>query len=308
MKIFDYIKGDRRGRDAHRTEVEAMRDPLLHDAIEGFDAADGDHERVVERLQERVRVRVAAKTDGVAGTRRPRRNLNRWATVAAVVLLAVATGGLYMIMRGQGEVPVTMAQESGEGLPEFRTIDVETLRVIAQPPAAGVQTEVAAGEVADAGMAMDVMAVAETASEEEAAFEEVVVVEETMVATRAEGSASARTQAVRQKMSRVKENAYAAERDVSGLQDIPVAELDSLTAVRSFEDFLNNSRVVARDAVGMRVSGVAVAEITADGRGYPRDIHIVESPDPAATREIKRLIRRAPAWPDSRTIRVVIEF
>ena len=34
MKLSDYIRGFRKGKEAHRLEKEAMRDPFLADALE----------------------------------------------------------------------------------------------------------------------------------------------------------------------------------------------------------------------------------------------------------------------------------
>ena len=36
MKLSDYIRGFRKGKEAHRLEIEAMRDPFLADALEGY--------------------------------------------------------------------------------------------------------------------------------------------------------------------------------------------------------------------------------------------------------------------------------
>ena len=36
MKLLDYIRGARKGKEAHRLEKEAMREPCLADALEGY--------------------------------------------------------------------------------------------------------------------------------------------------------------------------------------------------------------------------------------------------------------------------------
>ena len=41
MKLIDYITGNRKGREARRIEREAMDDPFLRDALEGYDAVLG---------------------------------------------------------------------------------------------------------------------------------------------------------------------------------------------------------------------------------------------------------------------------
>ena len=54
MKLIDYITGNRKGREARRIEREAMDDPFLHDALEGYDAVPGDPGDAIRRMQRRV--------------------------------------------------------------------------------------------------------------------------------------------------------------------------------------------------------------------------------------------------------------
>jgi len=51
MKLLDYIQGKRRGKEANKLEREAMNDPFLQDAIDGFDAVPGDHTSAIEELE-----------------------------------------------------------------------------------------------------------------------------------------------------------------------------------------------------------------------------------------------------------------
>jgi hypothetical protein len=41
MNFKDYIQGKRHGREANQIEHEAMNDPFLQDAIDGFDNVQG---------------------------------------------------------------------------------------------------------------------------------------------------------------------------------------------------------------------------------------------------------------------------
>lgn len=51
MKLIDYIQGKRRGKEANKLEREAMNDPFLQDAIDGFDAVPGNHASTIEELE-----------------------------------------------------------------------------------------------------------------------------------------------------------------------------------------------------------------------------------------------------------------
>lgn len=100
MKLLDYITGDRRGKEAHRIEKEAMGDPFLAEALEGFDAVGGDPGRAVERLRRRVESRVSG---------RRKRVVARWSAVAAVLLLFLAIGGVFLLRPDEADVAPVLA-------------------------------------------------------------------------------------------------------------------------------------------------------------------------------------------------------
>ena len=45
MKLLDYIRGLRKGKEAHRLERESMQDPFLADAMDGYSQVEGHHEQ-----------------------------------------------------------------------------------------------------------------------------------------------------------------------------------------------------------------------------------------------------------------------
>lgn len=99
MNLGDYIKGRRKGPQAQRTEVEAMRDRLLADAIEGYDKVAGDHDAVLSRLRARVAEREKGATPLRGSVREPDR---RWRTIyrvvaAAVVFIGLVTGAFLFV-------------------------------------------------------------------------------------------------------------------------------------------------------------------------------------------------------------------
>lgn len=54
MNIINYIKGNRKGAQANKLEKEALRDPFLYEALEGYDAIDGDHLVHLSTLQKKI--------------------------------------------------------------------------------------------------------------------------------------------------------------------------------------------------------------------------------------------------------------
>ncbi len=61
MKLKDYIQGERRGKDANKLEREALNNPFLQDAIEGFDAVDGNQWHAIENLEAQVNRKIKTK-------------------------------------------------------------------------------------------------------------------------------------------------------------------------------------------------------------------------------------------------------
>ena len=54
MKLIDYIRGKRKGKEAHRLERESMQDPFLADAIDGYDTVEGNHEVHIDELRKMI--------------------------------------------------------------------------------------------------------------------------------------------------------------------------------------------------------------------------------------------------------------
>jgi len=57
MSLLSYIKGFRKGKDARRIEIDAMNDPFLAEAIEGYDSVKGNHMDRIAQLQKQISAR-----------------------------------------------------------------------------------------------------------------------------------------------------------------------------------------------------------------------------------------------------------
>lgn len=85
MKLIDYIKGNRHGKDANRLERKSLEDVFLHDAIEGYDAVGGNHADIIARLQEKV----------TAKPKQNHRKLYLVLSMAASVAVLITVGTLF---------------------------------------------------------------------------------------------------------------------------------------------------------------------------------------------------------------------
>lgn len=99
MKFLDYIKGQRKGKDANRIERNSMTDPFLYEAIDGFDSIDDKHIERINSIQNRIRANQKRRT-GFSGLR----------IVAIIAVLAFALGGFLFIDYHKSNL---QAQESG---------------------------------------------------------------------------------------------------------------------------------------------------------------------------------------------------
>lgn len=66
MKLLDYIRGFRKGKEAHRLEKESMSDPFLADAMDGYRQVEGNHEQQIRKLRAQVTKYSAKKKNSYA--------------------------------------------------------------------------------------------------------------------------------------------------------------------------------------------------------------------------------------------------
>ncbi|GHU80774.1 hypothetical protein FACS1894145_7480 [Bacteroidia bacterium] len=85
MNLVRYIQGIRKGQEINRLEQEAMEDPFLSDALEGYDKVHTDHEVRIKRMQGKISARFAS----------PNHHSLYW-SIAASLLLIIGIGGGYL--------------------------------------------------------------------------------------------------------------------------------------------------------------------------------------------------------------------
>lgn len=107
MKLSDYIRGFRKGKEAHRLEKEAMRDPFLADALEGYSRVESGADEQIELLRRRVNLRVTQK----------RRHTIVW-SVAASLLIGVCIGSYFLLQEN------TLPDEARIAMEEVSQLDL----------------------------------------------------------------------------------------------------------------------------------------------------------------------------------------
>lgn len=84
--LLSYITGHRKGKEAHRIEAEAMRDPFLSESMEGYDSVKGEHAASIRQLQTEIRKKSRKRSFPVM----------KWGAVACL-LIVTGLGGYYLI-------------------------------------------------------------------------------------------------------------------------------------------------------------------------------------------------------------------
>lgn len=160
-QIWEYLKGMRTGKAAHRIEREALSDPFLFEALEGIEGIKADHELVMAALEKQIRSKALKKR----GYAIPLRIL-----VAACLLIGgIACWLLYLpqetvtmtkvmrpadtigtgnfskaAIRPNGKLPAQAVPEKNEG-----KNDQETLENNAVVPGAGMMAATVKGPATD---------------------------------------------------------------------------------------------------------------------------------------------------------------
>lgn len=102
MKLLDYIRGLRKGKEAHRLERESMQDPFLADAMDGYSQVEGNHEQRIEKLRMQVSAHSAKKKNTRAIT---------W-SIAACLAIVFGVSSYFLFLKKSMTDEVFITQES----------------------------------------------------------------------------------------------------------------------------------------------------------------------------------------------------
>ena len=102
MKLLDYIRGLRKGKEAHRLERESMQDPFLADAMDGYSQVEGNHEQRIEKLRMQVSAHSAKNKNTRAIT---------W-SIAACLAIGFGVSSYFLFLKKSMTDEVFIAKES----------------------------------------------------------------------------------------------------------------------------------------------------------------------------------------------------
>lgn len=326
MKLTDYIFGSRRGREANRLEREAMADPFLADAVEGYDSVYGGHSDKLAELEQEVARRA------VRPRRRPARRrivpLIRGAVAAAAV---VAVAAVWYLRRPSSEAPaeeIAQAVRSfgvtAENLPEPAGDFAVSAEGFAEPsegfvvePADGPAEPAADFAAADEEAAPAVAetmrqaarpaafrAVGETGRTEASVQEASAGTAKMAAATNIPAGTDAGAEGAAAREARMRsasvsqDDAEPAAWDGTGTADAAAfseTQRDTVSNPAFTEYFVKYRRRVTL-ADGTPARGRVVAEFRVNDAGVPSGIRIVAGLSPEINREVIELLLEGPRW------------
>lgn len=125
MKLLDYIRGTRKGKEVHRLQKEAMRDAFLADAMDGYDRAGENQEQQIEALRRRITAKAVRRQNHAVA----------W-SVAASLLIGVCLSSYFLFQKNKLPEDVFMTLEALQ-----RDTVLHTVPQIPQLPVHQLQAE-----------------------------------------------------------------------------------------------------------------------------------------------------------------------
>lgn len=101
MNLKDYIRGQRHGTEANRLERDAMNDPFLSDAIDGYDSAPGNHSAAIERLEKQCSSHPKRLNRHIAW------RIGLWAAAALLLLVGIP----FLLQQPEKEIHVASSEK-----------------------------------------------------------------------------------------------------------------------------------------------------------------------------------------------------
>ena len=112
MDLLHYIKGFRKGKNAHHIEKEAMTDSFLSDALDGYESVEGNHIETVSRLQQKI----------LGQTKKKNHSRIWWAAACAVLVTGIS---VYVFFPEQEKIIVSQEIQKQESNLNVSEIDAD---------------------------------------------------------------------------------------------------------------------------------------------------------------------------------------
>lgn len=280
--MMQYIQGRRKGKEAHRLEKEAMKDPFLSDALDGYQAVEGSHVESIEAMRRRISRR----------TRSRRESITKW-SVAASLLICLGFGSYFWLNKETSlpEQAQSMAVIEEKAIP-LEQAPLAVASKAATPIASAPAAPTAATPVA-AAPDPDPAAVAAAPAAAPVPVEILSIVED------AAPIADTATESI----AEVKIAPRALTRSAVLHAPHPVI------GEEAFREYLKKELVHPQDSACKDITGTVLIEFHINEQGRPINLTVKQSLCESADKEALRLIEKGPDWEgDTGAVTVPVVF
>lgn len=278
--LLQYIQGSRKGKEAHRLEKEAMRDPFLSDALDGYQTVEGNHVESIEAMRRRISRRTCSQRDLIA----------KW-SIAASLLICLGFGSYFWFNREVGlskelqsmviqeeavtpplppEPVIAQAAAIGELQEKTETMQKKAPAAAKKPEAKMRQAAPPPAPLAAAPTTAEVLSIVE----DDADVAEMIVAEEVVAMDVTMGHA-------------------------------PIHRPEPVIGYKAYEEYLRKELIRPQDSTCKGITGTVVVEFHIDDKGRPVNLEVKRSLCASADKEALRLIEKGPDWKVD-TARVII--
>lgn len=265
--LMHYIQGQRKGKEAHRLEKEAMKDPFLSDALDGYQAVEGNPMESIEAMRRRISRR----------TRSRRESITKW-SIAASLLICISFGS-YFWLNKETALP---EQAQSMALLDDKAVQLEQAPVAAAPTAAvPIAAAPAAAPTAPAPTAAAPAAIELLSIEENAA-------------PIADMAAEPESESEPEPEVESKVEVKIAPRALT--RSAPMRSPRPVIGEEAFREYLKKELVHPQDSACKGITGTVLIEFHINEQGRPVNLSVKQSLCESADKEALRLIEKGPDW------------
>ncbi len=278
MRFRRYIQGHRRGKDANQIEREAMKDPFLAEALEGYDRVKDDHISHIRIMRHQVKFH-----------NNRRLNIFKYGSIAASLIFILGFGTYFLFQ--ESKLPIEMI--SSETMQMYEEIlpappPVPTGDVIAQNLEKNKKEKVVSSP--EPQVRKRVIEPLEDSIETIAIEEDMALDENTI-------------DIIEESEKQTIMTARARSTGIASQMPVPVI------GEKAYKEYINNNLVKPTDDICREVKGNVTLTFHVNEQGKPYDITIQKSLCSTADQEAIRLIKEGPDWTfGTEEVKMDIEF
>jgi len=286
MKLWRYIQGDRKGKEAHCIEKEAMKDPFLADALEGYEKTEGNHQREVSKLQKEI-TRRQKRITSKSLNKRPS-HLKAW-SIAASILIVVGVGTWFLLDHSPiaKDIPQTVMfeEELLAVSPEADTLRDSVEKIPEKTPIAQATPEKANKK--------EIQQIELTDHNE-------AIQEDAMVMSEEESAPTPQTPPVMVQEAEAKVAARAVT-EVPVKDESVTTSPQPVTGMQAYMDYIQRNMKRPTDEECRDVKGAVVVMFKIGQSGRPYNIRVTQGLCTSINKEAIRLIINGPDWKKGQT-------